>query len=280
MRYYDKKAIAFFRYLKSTGQSFTMSVSNYTMSIDVDGIDQPYKFIKESKTPKFFAAMRMIEKDVEFAVETMGFSNHLLDESIDPKFYTCAYNLVPFSAPEIFNIDLDSAYPTALLQLGLISKETFEYLMTIPKIDRLAAVGCLAKSKNIYHYENGKLEDFETETSQYKNIWRVMVNLVDKLLNELIEIDPENFVFYWVDGIFFREQPSPEKLEQMKVYIEETGFNFKHEKIENFELRRAGEKIFVEFDRAKPNKPSKHIEQSFADPHFMGLRNYISRFIN
>jgi len=275
-KHLDKNAFTFINYLKSIGQSFEMEVSNYTLNIYVEG--EKHKYITESKTPYFFAAMNKIQKDVEFAVLQMGFSDHLINESITPKFYSSAYQILPFSKKEVFNIDLNSAYPTALYQLGLLSKETMDYLMRIPKIDRLAAVGCLAKHKNIYKYVNGILTETKQEISEFRNIWRLMVNMVDSLLRDLVNVDPENFVFYWVDGIFFKETPEKAKLAEMDYHIKECGFEYKNEKITNFELRRFDDKIRVEFDRVKPGKAQKHIEQTFQDPHFQGLRNYLTKY--
>jgi len=271
--YYDKSARHFVNALKNAKESFKIEVSNYTLNVVLED-GTKYKFIKEAKHQNFFIAMKKVEKDVNFAVNELGFSDHLKDESIKPKFYSSCYQIAPFSSKKIFNIDLNSAYPNALFQLGLLSQETMDYLMTINKIDRLAAVGCLAKNKNIYTYQFGELQEVDNEKSEFVNIWRLMVNLVDSLLQDLVAIDPDNFVFYWVDGIFFKEKPDFKTLEQMDYLIKECGFAYKNENIRNFELRRVSDKIIVNFD-----KGSRKIEQCFTDPHFVGLRNYMTKYL-
>jgi hypothetical protein len=131
-----------------------------------------------------------------------------------------------------YSVDINAAYPTALYNVGAIRRETYDYLLTrISKIDRLRCVGMLATQKGVYHYTDGKLTDFEVDTSDYSG-WFFMCCVV---IGEVMEMAKARFksqvLHYWVDGIAIEGDPW-----ELLCYIEYLGFQSKVEVITDCRL--------------------------------------------
>jgi hypothetical protein len=105
----------------------------------------------------------------------------------------------------VLNFDLTKAYPTILLNSGFITNETFEYLCSIGKKERLAAIGMLARKKNIVEYKNGKpvvgsLKIDRKDTSEY---FYHCIKTTNEIIVEIKNAVKNRFLFTWVDGIYF-----------------------------------------------------------------------------
>jgi hypothetical protein len=105
----------------------------------------------------------------------------------------------------VLNFDLTKAYPTILLNSGFITNETFEYLCSIGKKERLAAIGMLARKKNIVEYKNGKpvvgsLKIDRKDTSEY---FYHCIKTTNEIIIEIKNAVKNRFLFTWVDGIYF-----------------------------------------------------------------------------
>lgn len=130
---------------------------------------------------------------------------------------------------DFYSVDINSAYPTALLNAGAITPKTYEYLTTqIGKIDRLRAVGMLATQKGVYHYEDGKLVDFEVDTSDYSGWFFLCCVMIGEVMDLCRQRFNSEVLHFWVDGIAVQGDPWP-----LLCYIEWLGYQSKVEVIKN-----------------------------------------------
>lgn len=232
---YNNAGVALIKMLKEQKADFKTYYSTYTLTVEVNG--EKLKFLQNQKSKAFFAVANKVQKDVKNADNYLNIYLHSLTQK-KPEYFLNAANMLPFTSQQVFNLDLNSAYPSALLHAELITQDTFNRMMQIPKLDRLATIGTLGAKKEVSTYEKGKIVFMETIESRYRNIWKFVVNYIDTLMIELIELCKKDFIFYWVDGIYLKETPSPDKMEELKYTIEEAGLKFKTEYLKNFDLQR------------------------------------------
>ena len=161
----------------------------------------------------------------------------------------------------IYCIDLNSAYLSSLYILDYISIELFEKLSKLKKMDRLAVTGMLATSKIKLKYVLGELVETEKiDDNEYlRNIFFHISKYVGECLYAVKENENENFLFYWVDGIFTRK---PLKSSSLRI-ISDFGFQYKNENVNSLKVsfEHGYKKITMLKDGKKktfftPKKPS------------------------
>lgn len=110
---------------------------------------------------------------------------------------------------EVIAVDIKSAYPTTLKNLGVISPETYSKVMAIDKGKRMWVIGTLASSPSIREYRNGKLDREYIKCAETLPIWQNVVKKVDDLMKGMMKeftTYPNNELFcfaYYVDCLFF-----------------------------------------------------------------------------
>ena len=106
--------------------------STYTMRIESDFMN--IHFVKSFMSDKAFIAAQMIKKDIK--------EKGILPPDIDMdglKYFQFNQPDNLRNAPEnVYNIDLKSAYANVLMNNGVISQKTFDFMKTLMKKDRLA----------------------------------------------------------------------------------------------------------------------------------------------
>lgn len=159
-----------------------------------------------------------------FTVSDVGFikriKNYVLKNEIALKFIDTNYKasgiqyikVNHYKAGTILNdlcyIDIDSAYWTTAYMLGVISKSIYTDGLDVKKPVRLAALGSLAKVKEVWAYDGDKFEKKPSIRSvETENIWFAICKKVSDVMNEVARELKEDFVFYWVDGIYVSNKP-------------------------------------------------------------------------
>lgn len=105
-----------------------------------------------------------------------------------------------------FEFDINKAYYKTLYNLGYISSDFFHLCINLPKSIRLALVGTLATQKTIFYYEAGELKKFETKKDDIlRKVFFQVVEYVDRALDYFSKLAKDNFLFYWVDGIYLKD---------------------------------------------------------------------------
>jgi hypothetical protein len=162
---------------------------------------------------------------------------------------------------EAIQIDINSAYLTAVKNFGLLSKESYNkfYIeekdekqlikkagnsryknhngetLKYSKDSRLIAIGALAQDKTIYYYSNGiKTHQERQYNEKHANVFWAAAAKVGEVMSEILKAC--NGFFYWVDAIFLPVDQA-EKARQIlknnfyefhekKVLIKQEGGNF------------------------------------------------------
>jgi len=171
----------------------------------------------------------------------------------------------------IYCIDIKSAYLRVLFNEGLISQGLYNHSQMLPKQDRLAAVGMMAGNKNIWHHnEIGELVDITNEQSEFANYFFLCVSKVNDVMQHIKRIlGPTNFIFYWVDGIYFQHEKSRDEIE---AYLNEQNFSFTFEKLIKFEVQEIKKRNWISYWQVKEYTNNvdfdKCVQKKFCLPKF------------
>jgi hypothetical protein len=150
-------------------------------------------------------------------------------------------------------IDINAAYPTALKNTGIISEETFNFLMRLKKIQRLKAIGMLASSKFVYEFEKGELiSTRKTDRNKYADIYFYASYEIGEILQKCSVLNKNDFLFYWFDGIYIK--PNWIYAAEIMQLLKENNFEFSVSWIENFsskELKNCIKIIWTELTHSE-----------------------------
>ena len=107
---------------------------------------------------------------------------------------------------DLYEIDINQAYWSTALKLGMISQELYNKGLKIQKKTRLASLGSLAKKTKVYQFD-GRVMKFKNEINQKGHTEHLWFKICQQLGNAMFKAKKSaknNFIFYWVDGIYVR----------------------------------------------------------------------------
>lgn len=130
---------------------------------------------------------------------------------------------------DIVNIDINSAYWETANKLNLMSRELYLKGLQLKKQTRLAAIGSLARKKIVYQYDGTK-DSFVTEirNEETEFLWDVISGIVGDLLIKAANISGNDFLFFWVDGIYIKGK----SVNKIASVFEKAGYQYKISQIE------------------------------------------------
>lgn len=222
----------------------TIKRTNYSLKVETDRRNYYFSNAKSSGKRAFIAYNKIVKDIKASGLETPDLTSR------DVKYWW--FKDADKYPENFFSVDINSAYPTALLNTGAITQETYDWICTrIPKIDRLRCVGMLATQKGIYHYEHGVLKDFEADSSQYSGWFFMCCLIVGEIMDLCRKRYSDSVIHYWVDGIAMKENH-----EDCLAYIESLGYPSKIEVITDCRLvnncmiyRKDGKKKYLHLPR-------------------------------
>ena len=110
---------------------------------------------------------------------------------------------------DCIEFDINKAYYNVAYKLGYIGKEFYEKCLGLEKFTRLALIGSIATQKYVYHFEKGKCEEYEiNKDERLRRVWFHIVSVVDDCLFAFAKLAGDNFLMYWVDGIYLQKYKS------------------------------------------------------------------------
>jgi hypothetical protein len=110
-------------------------------------------------------------------------------------------------------VDINSAYWVSAFQLGIIDEEIYQKGKKINKIVRLAALGSLAKKTETFEFDGERMIKKTVERSyETENLWFSICDKVGSLMSKLSKRIGNDFITYWVDGIYFVNTPENYKI--------------------------------------------------------------------
>lgn len=207
---------------------FEITLTNYTTKIQSVLFD--LHFMKNAQSNRVFVSYAKLKKDVSGKpVEEIN-TGYL-------KYYQTNFNFYEIYSDKIYNVDIKSAYATILFNDGYISEDTFTYIKSLPKIERLAAVGMLAGRKNIFSFDaNGKITGCVETISPTSNYFFYAVKRTYEIIDRLRMEIGNNFLFSWVDGIYFVGEENGIKLQEL--LLSEFNLNSSFDELTEFEIKK------------------------------------------
>lgn len=224
-------------YLVQGEFDFKMVCSNYTTRLESEIINLTFSANRQNK--RTFAAYSKLKSDLN-KVKTPNVN------SSEVRYFEHNFNKDAYFQ-KVINIDLKSAYTTILFNDKMITEKTHDYISNCKKQERLAAVGMLASRKRIFEFKNGNPISFKEEKSIYSGFFFYCVKRTSEIMDELKKICGQNYLFTWVDGIYFL--PNEDIVRDCMEYLNNIAFNFHIDILTNFSVVLKMEKPFVTFKK-------------------------------
>lgn len=227
--------------------TYTICLSNYTCLIDTPAMS--YQFVKHLKQARIFNVCRDIKAylDTNLNAPTI----ELIDEE-SVKYYSLKYIRKPMYYETAYNIDINAAYPTCLLNSSLIDAKLFDRLMELGKDERLAAIGMLASHKRIFTIRQGEVLEYREERSPYSKYFFHCVKTVTDIIWNCELASGLSYIFSWVDGLYVLDKKTAENCRRM---IAENNYKSTVSKLYDFSYEPLEDKVKIKFVKERGNKP-------------------------
>lgn len=207
-----------------------------------------FKFFSNDFPKKVFVAANMIKKDVK----NSDYAKELMNTKHIKTNYGSSDDICDMVRENVLNLDLSGAYVQALWHTGIIRKETYQYLLKLPKLQKLPAIGMLATSYVELFYEGGKCTKFVPVRAATSEIFFHLIDEINFLMKDIQYMLDDNYIFHWVDGVFFDYETDNKKIQNVENFLLELDYPFKYEKVDMFRVRRKDDDVKIEM--VKNNK--------------------------
>lgn len=235
--------------LCSEGADFKLRLSANSQIIIKD--KQKAAFNNSRLNPKIFHIAKKIKNEADiFLHYNPEFRN---GDKYAIRYYN--YNKIPSKLKRFYFIDISSCYITCLKNAKIISNNLFDEINSLPKSERLISLGMLAYEPYEIEYENGKRKSIKKVGNEYSHVFYHACYLTMLLMENIIKLIGNEYLFYWVDGIFFKDQYH---YYIIRDYLSSLGFKFKCGSCYNLRSKDKGNYIDMKFYQFKAgNKQAK-----------------------
>jgi len=205
-------------YLSQIGEEFTLTRINSNYKLESDYFSNSHSQKNTKIPPVELGFIRRVKNYVK--------SNRVAEKFATTYYYPddVMYVSVDKKQPgtmidDIVEIDIDEAYWRTAFLLGVISEKIYiegsKQTGKISKLGRLIALGSLAKKQDVYKFKGNRLLKHEVKRSRLtENIWYSICKRVGDLMYEAKTIAGSDFLLYWVDGIYVKN--NPETIQKIK----------------------------------------------------------------
>ena len=246
-------------FLNESNSAYKIRHGTYTTKIEhPNGIAT---FSTTQYRPQVFMAYNMLKRDImknEKALQIMQ-SFH------DTKNYNNKPRMTNYNADKVLNLDISGAYAAALKVTGLISDKTYEYLLTLKKTERLVSVGMLAKGYTEFTYENGKCVNVKAHREKTSQIFFFLIQEINYIMSDIQFFLGGDFIFYWVDGVFFRWETPQRKIDEIEKILSDNGYKYKYEDCRDFKYEVENERHVVTMIKSEEFKRYEFKDNSSRD---------------
>jgi hypothetical protein len=262
--------------LISDKSSFSISYTSQTRYISVlnnsNSVVSKYLYTSDKTSLKALNLMQKVKREVELNEEIINAApyseNPLKIDYYDFKPSLYDMKMEPGAFYEFSNVweaDITKAYYNAALNLNFISKKTFLDCISLEKSQRLKVLGSLATSKTTFFYKNGKMhgEPVLKQSEIGRKAWFKICSYTDNAMKMAKDVFKENFLFYWVDGIYITNLHNPEfSLEdeqeirkEFEVLKKHFHFDWEIVKLDKVEFVNTGKQIIINVHKGKDVRP-------------------------
>lgn len=222
-------------------QTFTISSAQYSATIN--HAENKYFYSNETRSFSTFHCANALKKELHPKKNIFAnVKKHELDYYLlNPEFS---------ESSTVFNVDIKSAYLNAIKPH--ISKELYARINLLKKIDRLVCIGMLAYRPIIFNYEQGILMSYTPKENEFENCFFYCVEIISKVMRELSLICGKNFIFVWVDGIYFL--PCEKTKENVFKYLTELNYSYSFDVLTDFNCEYTERGIFFNYIKESEKK--------------------------
>lgn len=231
-------------YFKKHEHDFEVSYTGYTAMIK-NSTENKHYFLAKSTAKSPYRFTQKIKSEI---LKSGIWIDAISSKNI--KFFK-VNNIKPVTLKKVYNVDINSAYPTALKNLGLISEKLFNELSKLEKIDRLKAIGMLATNKTVIIFKKGKQITVTKKSNELmRNCWLALCDYTGEAI-DTVRQNLDSFLFYWFDGIYFTDKNEAQKcIDILKTFK----FESKLEVLENFTVKEKTENLFITYGKGTDKK--------------------------
>jgi hypothetical protein len=183
----------------------------------------------------------------------------------DTKNYNNKPRMVNFNAEQVLNLDISGAYAAALMVNGLISEKTYLYLQSLKKTERLVSVGMLAKGYTEFTYEEGKCVNVKAHREKTAQIFFYLIQEINYVMTDIQFFLGGDFIFYWVDGVFFKYGTPAKKIREIEMLLSDQGYRYKYEDCRDFKYEVENERHVVTMIKSEEYKRYEFRDNSSRD---------------
>jgi len=238
-------------------QKVTFKVKHSQYSTTFDFGKEKIKFVTQTYGVRVFAANRCLVKDIKSSPDTL----ELLTKYYSTDNYDVRNGLKPKNYGKVINVDIVGAYPNTLINNGLCTQETYKRLMNLPKMERLPAIGMIAKKATVFSYENGECIEWDVEVGEFANIFYFLIYEIDRIMKFCKEIAGEYYIMHWVDGIFLEPHTPRQILEDIQEFLKKHKYLYRFENINSFKVVREDDMLNFEIVKNKELKTFKFADK-------------------
>jgi hypothetical protein len=237
--------------LNTLGVDFEVQHGTYTTTISTEEGKARYSMNQYSN--RVFMCANLIKSDVLKSPN----AKEIMESKYLKSNYGISQNVNSFKAKQVLNIDISSAYATCLVRNGLITEKTYAVLKTLPKTERLPCVGMLATSHTKFFYSNGECYNVDSYKAPTAPVFFFLIDEINYLMQNIQFLLGEDFIFYWVDGVFFNFDTAPEKIQKIENFLTQAGYDYKYENVQDFKIDIDDKKLMLKM--VKNNIPKQYI---------------------
>lgn len=115
------------------------------------------------------------------------------------------------SAVDVDEFDITKAYYACAHYLGYMGDEMYHQCISLPKKIRLRFIGSIATFKRHYLRSGFDITGYSAETNPIlRKVWFHIVKHVDDCMQEFLQLAGDNFIMYYVDGIYVKKYKQPD----------------------------------------------------------------------
>lgn len=263
-----KKIVQMYKDMKL---DFCIKNSSYSTVIETE--NNQVRFITNNYTNAVFMAAQKIKADVK-ATE-LGRS--IMAGSYATQNYDSKNGQPDGSWSKIVNIDITSAYATCLLNSGLITKDTHDFVQRIPKIERLPAMGMLARNQLIINFEKGEPVNHTRDTADTAQVFFYIISEINKVMQKVMSLAGDYFLFYWVDGIFLKYDIPVELLNEIEAVFLDKKYAVKYEAVKDLVWTRDGDSVVITMNKNGEDKRYAFKDRNYSKNFDQVMEQFIQR---
>lgn len=237
--------------LNKLGIDFIVQHGTYTTTIITE--EGKTRYMMNTYNNRVFRCANMIKSDVLKSDNAKA----IIESKYFKTNFGVSQNSQSYQSTKVLNIDITSAYATCLLNHGLITDKTYQVLKKLPKTERLPCVGMLATSHTKFHYKDGECVDIDVYRSPTAPVFFYLIDQINYVMQQIQFLLEKDFIFYWVDGIFFDYQTPAATIKLIEDYLIECGYDYKYEDVDDFKVVLDDKKILISM--VKNGKPKQYM---------------------